>query len=176
MKNQHYISGREIVCNFYIRVEHKTIFKLFHFFQLKCQISVFVIKLLMNKLSAYNEVHTRADTAIITHVKNSLSPLLQKFLSSSKFQEARWKIKKKKKTTNLNQRRYKDVFSGLQMKIIASVVFAPDRTQALGEVWRQDEVGRALHLIYLNPGTISSLLPQGYCSSFRLHIGVQTLS
>lgn len=53
--------------------------------------SVFVIKLLMNKLSAYNEVHARADTAIITHVKNILSPLLHTILSSSKSQEARGK-------------------------------------------------------------------------------------
>lgn len=148
MKNQRYISGREIVCNFYIRVEHKTIFKLFHFFQLKCQMSVFVIKILMNKLSAYNEVHTREDTAIIAHVKNILSPLLHIILSSSKFQEASWKIKKK-------PRRHEDVFSGLQMKIMASVVFAPDRTRALGKVWRQEEVGRALHLIYLKTSIIS---------------------
>lgn len=73
--------------------------------------------------------------------------------------------KKATKTTS----RYKDVFSGLQMKIMASVVFAPDRTWALGKVWRQGKVGRVLHLIYLKPGTISY-----FSLSARILIQLQT--
>lgn len=115
----------------------------------------------MNKLSAYNEVHARAGTAIITHVKNILSPLLHIVLPSFKRQDG-----KKQQNTS----RYKDVFSGLQMKIMASIVFAPDRTWALGKVWRQEKVGRVLHLIYLKPGTISY-----FSLSARIVLQLQTL-
>lgn len=94
MKNQHYISGRGRVCNFYIRIQHKTILKLFHFLQLKHQMSVLIIKLLVNELSASNEVGSGQTLQLPHMLKKILSPLLHILLSSSKFQEARWKRKK----------------------------------------------------------------------------------
>lgn len=52
-----------------MRIQRKIVPKLFIFFKLKRQVSVFTMKILMNKLPASNELHRPRQTAITTFDK-----------------------------------------------------------------------------------------------------------
>lgn len=90
----------------------------------------------------------------------------QKNLTKSK-QATKTKQNTKKSTKTTED--IKTCFLACRWRLWHLLFFAPDRTWALGKVWSQEEVGRALHLVYLNPGTISY-----YSFSTRKFIQLQT--